>query len=117
LSSGIERRRYVRFQVPVKIQVRGHGLDETCLTVEVGLGGCGVTLSRRIREGALVQVELSSTRTAQVVSGTAEVIWNSPALPWRTGFSFSPALVVAMGPFLRGLVGDVPLWTKLGQGG
>lgn len=110
--TGKERRRYVRFQVPVKILVRGSGLDETCLSAEVGLGGCGVTLSRSLPEGTLLQVELRSTRLPQFVAGTAQVAWTSPAMPWRTGLSFSPALVEAMGPFLRALVGDVPLRTE-----
>jgi len=114
--SGKERRRFVRFQVPVKIVVRGRGLEETCLSAEVGLGGCGVTLSRRLPEGALLHVELSSTRLPQPVSGTAQVAWTSEAAPWRTGLSFSAALVEAMGPFLRGLVGDAALRTKLGEG-
>ena len=109
--TGKERRRYVRFRVPVKVLVRGSGLDETCLTAEVGLGGCGVTLSRRLPEGTLLQVELRSTRLTQSVAGTAQVAWTSPAAPWRTGLSFSPALVEVMGPFLRALVGDEPLRT------
>lgn len=113
--SGEERRRYVRFQVPVKIVVRGRGLEETCLSVEVGLGGCGVTLSRQLPEGALLHVELSSTRLPQAVSGTAQVAWTSPAAPWKTGLSFSAALVEAMGPFLRGLVGESPLRTGPGE--
>lgn len=114
--SGKDRRRFVRFQVPVKIIVRGRGLEETCLSTEVGLGGCGVTLSRQLPEGALVHVELSSTRLPQPVNGTAQVAWTSDAAPWRTGLSFSSGLVEAMGPFLRGLVGDVALRTKLGSG-
>lgn len=114
--SGKERRRFVRFQVPVKIVVRGSGLQETCLTVEIGLGGCGVTLSRQLPEGALLHVELSSTRLPQMVSGTAQVAWTSAAAPWRTGLSFSAVLVDAIGPFLRALIGDAPLRTKLGDG-
>ncbi len=110
--SGNERRRYSRFQVPVKIVVRGRGLEETCLTAEVGLGGCGITLSRQLPEGALVHVELSSTRLPHGLTGTAQVAWTSAAAPWRTGLSFSAALVEAMGPFLRALVGDAPLRTS-----
>lgn len=113
--SGTERRRYSRFQVPVKIVVRGRGMEETCFTVEVGLGGCGVTLSRQLPEGALLNVELSSTRLPHRVSGTAQVAWTSSGAPWRTGLSFSPTLVDAMGPFLRALVGDAPLQVKLGD--
>jgi hypothetical protein len=110
-----ERRRYVRFQVPVKISVRGRGLEETCLTVEVGLGGCGVTLSRHVPEGALLHVELSSTRLPQAINGTAQVVWITASAPWRAGLEFSPTLVEAMGPFLRGLVGEVALKTRLGE--
>ncbi len=104
-----ERRRYARFQVPVKIVVRGRGLQETCLTDQVGMGGCGVTLSRRLPEGTLVQVELSSVRLTEPLSGTAQVVWSSAEAPWHTGLSFSAPLVEAMGPFLRTLVGTARL--------
>ncbi len=104
-----ERRRYTRFQVPVKISVKGRGLEEVCLTNEVGMGGCGITLSRQLPEGALLQVELSSARVADSLSGTAQIVWASPEAPWRTGLSFSAPLVEAMGPFLRALVGSARL--------
>jgi hypothetical protein len=113
--SAKERRRYTRFRVPVKIVLKGSGLEETCFTFEIGLGGCSFTLSRRLPEGALLHVELSATRLAQPVSGTAQVAWTSASAPWATGLSFSPTLVEAMGPFLRGLVGDAPLRTKTGD--
>ncbi len=100
-----ERRRYARFQVPVKISVKGRGLDEVCLSNEVGQGGCGITLSRQLPEGTLLQVELSSARVPEPIAGTAQVAWTSPAAPWRAGLSFSHSLVEAMGPFLRALVG------------
>ncbi len=104
-----ERRRYARFQVPVKIAVRGRGLEEVCLTNEVGLGGCGITLSRRLPEGTLLQVELSSARVPEALSGTAQVVWTSEGAPWRTGLSFSHSLVEGMGAFLRALVGSAHL--------
>ena len=104
-----ERRRYTRFQVPVKIVVKGRGLEETCLTDQVGMGGCGITLSRRLGEGTLLQVELSSTRLPDSLTGTAQVVWAAPEAPWRTGLSFSAPLVEAMGPFLRKLVGTARL--------
>ncbi len=104
-----ERRRYARFQVPVKIVVKGRGLQETCLTDQIGMGGCGITLSRRLPEGTLLQVELSSVRLADSLSGTAQVVWASAEAPWHTGLSFSAPLVEAMGPFLRTLVGPARL--------
>lgn len=107
-----ERRRYTRFQVPVKIVVKGRGLEETCLTDQVGMGGCGITLSRRLSEGTLLQVELSSTRLADSLAGTAQVVWASAQAPWHTGLSFSAPLVEAMGPFLRTLVGTARLTTE-----
>lgn len=110
-----ERRRYTRFQVPVKISVKGRGLEEVCLTTEVGQGGCGITLSRRLPEGTLLHVELSSSRVPDAISGTAQIAWTSPAAPWRTGLSFSHTLVEAMGPFLRTLVGTARLVTEDGS--
>ncbi len=104
-----ERRRYARFQVPLKIVVKGRGLQETCLTDQVGMGGCGITLSRRLPEGTLLQVELSSVRLADSLSGTAQVAWASAQAPWHAGLSFSAPLVEAMGPFLRKLVGTARL--------
>ncbi len=106
-----ERRRYARFQVPIKILVKGRGLQETCLTDQIGMGGCGITLSRRLSEGTLLQVELSSVRLADSLSGTAQVVWASAEAPWHTGLSFSAPLVEAMGPFLRTLVGTARLTT------
>jgi hypothetical protein len=106
-----ERRRYARFQVPVKVVVKGGGLNETCLTDQVGMGGCEITLSRRLPEGTLLQVELSSTRLQDSLSGTAQVAWTSADAPWHTGLSFSQSLVEAMGPFLRALVGSARLTT------
>ena len=110
-----ERRRYARFQVSVKISVKGHGIDEVCLSNEVGQGGCGITLSRQLGEGTLLQVELSSSRLPEPLSGTAQVAWTSPAAPWRTGLSFSHSLVEAMGPFLRALVGTAKLTAEDGH--
>jgi hypothetical protein len=109
-----ERRRYVRFQVPVKVTVKGRGLDETCLTQEVGLGGCRITLSRSLPEGTLLHVEVSSTRHAETLSGGAQVAWMERQAPWQCGLEFSPALVEAMGPFLRALVGEAALLTARG---
>jgi hypothetical protein len=106
-----ERRRYARFNLAVKIAVKGSGLNDTCLTREVGMGGCSIALSRRLAEGTLLQVELSSTRNPETLSGTAQVAWTSTQAPWHTGLSFSPALVEAMGPFLRALVGPAKLTT------
>jgi len=109
-----ERRRYTRFQIPLKIVVKGRGMQETCLTDQVGMGGCGLTLSRRLAEGTLLQVELSSTRLPDSLSGTAQIVWASSQAPWHTGLSFSAGLVEAMGPFLRTLVGTARL-TSDGQ--
>jgi hypothetical protein len=115
-EAGSERRRYVRFQVPVKVSVKGRGLDETCLTVEVGMGGCRITVSRQLPEGTLLHVDVSSTRQPETLSGSAQVVWSTRQAPWQVGLEFSPALVEAMGPFLRGLVGkSSPLLTPLGE--
>jgi len=104
-----ERRRYVRFALPVRVAVKGRGLSETCIAEQLGMGGCMLTLSRLLPEGAQIQVELSTEGPAQPVSGAAQIAWVSPAAPWNTGLSFSPPLVEAMGPFLRALVGSAPL--------
>lgn len=104
-----ERRRYARFQIPVKVVVRGRGLEETCLTAQIGMGGCSITLSRPLPEGTQLAVELSSTRVPQPLAGTAQVAWVAPTAPWQTGLSFSPPLVEAMGAFLRALVGSARL--------
>jgi hypothetical protein len=109
-----DRRRYARFQVPVKISVKGRGLEEVCLSNEIGQGGCGITLSRQLTEGTLLQVELSSARLPEPLGGTAQVAWTSPEAPWRTGLSFSPSLVEAMGPFLRALIGTTKLTAEGG---
>ncbi len=115
-DAGSERRRYVRFQVPVKVAVKGRGMDETCLTVEVGMGGCRLTLSRHLPEGTLVHVDVSSTRHPETLSGSAQVVWTTRQAPWQIGLEFSPTLVEAMGPFLRALVGtNRPLLTPLGM--
>lgn len=114
-ESASERRRYVRFQVPVKIAVKGRGLDETCLTVEVGMGGCGITLSRHLPEGTLLHVDVSSTRLPGSLSGGAQIAWIHEQAPWHCGLEFSPSLVEAMGPFLRALVGNGPLLTPPGE--
>lgn len=115
-DSARERRRYVRFQVPVKIGVKGRGLDETCLTAEVGLGGCRITLSRHLPEGTLLHVDVSSTRHPDSLSGGAQIVWIAPEAPWHCGLEFAPSLVEAMGPFLRALVGNGPLLTPRGAG-
>ncbi len=104
-----ERRRFERFQIPLKILVKGRDLDETCLTDQVGLGGCRVTLSRRVPQGTLLQVELCSPRLAGSLSGTATVAWTSDAAPFHTGLSFSASLVEAMRTFLPPLVGGARL--------
>jgi hypothetical protein len=104
-----ERRRYVRFTLPVQVAVKGRGLSESCLAEQLGMGGCMITLSRQLPEGAQLLVELSADGPAQPVGGAAQVAWTSPAAPWRTGLSFSAPLVEAMGPFLRGLVGAASL--------
>jgi hypothetical protein len=106
----------VRFQVPVKVAVKGRGLDETCLTVEVGMGGCRITLSRHLPEGTLLHVDVSSTRLPSSLSGGAQIVWIHDEAPWHCGLEFSPSLVEAMGPFLRALVGNGPLLTPRGTG-
>jgi len=104
-----ERRRYVRFALPVQVAVKGRGLSETCTAEQLGMGGCMITLSRLLPEGAPLQVELSAEGRAPKVGGTAQVAWASPEAPFSTGLSFSAPLVEAMGPFLRALVGSAPL--------
>ncbi len=111
-----ERRRYVRFQVPVKVVLKGRGMNETCLTAEVGMGGCRITLSRPLPEGTLVHVDVSSTRHPETLSGSAQVVWIARQAPWHCGLEFAPVLVEAMGPFLRALVGaGSPLLTPEGK--
>jgi hypothetical protein len=109
--SDMDRRRYARFQVPVKILVRGGGVEQTCFTAEIGMGGCSLTLSRSVAEGALLQVELSSTRLPDRLTGSAQVVWVAQKAPWRAGLKFSATLVEVMGPFLRALVPDARLMT------
>ncbi len=115
-ESAKERRRYVRFQVPLKVLVKGRGLEETCITAEVGMGGCRVTLSRQLPEGTLLHVDISSTRLPERLSGGAQIVWVASQAPWHCGLEFSPSLVEAMGPFLRALVGESPLLTPKGMG-
>lgn len=110
-----ERRRYARFQVPVKVAVKGRGLDEACLTAEVGMGGCKLILSRPLPEGTLLHVDISSPRLPDALSGGAQIAWISRQAPWHCGLEFSPSLVEAMGPFLRALVGSSPLVTPPGE--
>ena len=114
-ESPVDRRRYVRFQVPVKVAVKGRGLDEVCITQEVGLGGCRVTLSRPLPEGTLLHVDISSTRHPETLSGGAQIAWIAGKAPWQCGLEFSTTLVEAMGPFLRALVGSGPPLTRRGQ--
>lgn len=104
-----ERRRFARFQIPLKVLLKGRDLDETCLTDQVGMGGCRLTLSRRVPEGTLLQVELCSPRLAGSLGGTATVVWSSDAAPFHTGLSFSASLVEAMRTFLPPLVGGARL--------
>jgi len=104
-----ERRRYARFALPVRVAVKGRGLSETCIAEQIGRGGCMLTLSRLLPEGAQLQVELFADGPVRPVGGAAQVAWVSPSAPWHTGLSFSAPLVEALGPFLRALVGPVPL--------
>ena len=104
-----ERRRYTRFRIPLRITVKGRGLAETCIAAEVGMGGCRVTLSRALPEGSPLQVELFADGLAQSLGGGAQVAWVASKAPFETGLSFAPALVEAMGPFLRALVGGASL--------
>jgi hypothetical protein len=104
-----ERRRYTRFQLPVRVAVKGRGLAESCVATEVGMGGCRLILSRQLPEGTSLQVELSVDGPVAPVGGAAQVAWAVSKAPWDTGLSFAPALVEAMGPFLRALVGGAPL--------
>ena len=104
-----ERRRYVRFALPVRVAVKGRGLSESCAAEQLGMGGCMITLTRQLPEGAQLQVELSAEGPLEPVAGIGQIAWVSPAAPWRTGLSFSAPLVEAMGPFLRGLVGPAKL--------
>ncbi|HET6437397.1 MAG TPA: PilZ domain-containing protein [Anaeromyxobacter sp.] len=106
-----ERRRYARFQIPLDVVVKGHGLDEACPTEEVGMGGCRLTLSRRLPEGTTLHVEIRSPHAAEPLAGAAQVAWVTPTAPFHTGLAFAPALVEAMGPFLRTVVGNARITT------
>ena len=105
----VERRRYSRLRIPLRITVKGRGLAETCVAAEVGMGGCRITLSRALPEGTPLQVELSTDGPSAPLRGDAQVAWVASKEPWDTGLSFAPGLVEEMGPFLRSLVPGTPL--------
>ena len=106
-----DQRRYVRFKTPVTVELSGAGGFQTCLTDDLGAGGCRVTVVMPLQTGTAVRVRLRSDRGGQEASGTATVAWSSRNPPYQVGLAFSTLLVEGMVPFLRALIGPARLLT------
>lgn len=101
-----ERRRHVRHDIRLAVEVTGAGLSARCITEEIGAGGCSITLAQPVPVGTLLRVRLSAYGSSGEVAGVAQVVWASPGARGRIGLAFAAGLVELMEPFLRAAIAE-----------
>jgi PilZ domain len=104
-------RQYRRYPVRVAAEVGANGRVQVCETVDVSAGGCQVGVLFPLQRGEPVRVRLRAERVSEEPSGAATVVWATREPPYLAGLRFSAPLVEQAGPFLRRLLGPVPLLT------
>ncbi len=109
---GSDPRVYRRYNVRVPIELERAGRVEALETEDVSQGGCRVVVPSRWGKGERVQVRMCAPRLPLEASGAATVAWARGEVPCRVGLRFSEELASRMAPYLRALLGPVPLLTK-----
>ena len=69
-------------------------------------------MTTALRSGG--RVRLRAPQLPGEASGAATVVWVNRAPPYRVGLQFSAELAAQMAPYLRALLGPVPLLTLEG---
>jgi hypothetical protein len=103
--SGEEKRVYRRFATAITVELSGPGGLQTCVSDDVSLGGCQVTVLMPLRQGEALRVRLRSERTHLEPAGAATVAWASREPPYQAGLRFSDPLIEAAVPFFQAVVG------------
>jgi c-di-GMP-binding flagellar brake protein YcgR len=109
--NGTERRRFVRYEVRATIELRAGGQAYRSETEDLGAGGCRVAVPAAVEKGTPVWIRLTSERAGAAVEGEASVVWASKDLPCRLGVQFSDEVAELVIPFMRALLGPVPVRT------
>lgn len=104
-----ERRRYVRHETRVTVELTVHGQRHRCETEDLGAGGCRVVLPFEVKKGEPVDVRLAAAGTAAVADGRATVAWASHGTPCRAGLCFGDAVAEQVITVIRALLGAVPI--------
>ena len=75
---------------------------------DVGPHGCQLVSPQPFAKGTLLQVDLASRETREVLRAAGTVAWCSPQPPWRLGLAFTPATRPAATKFFDKLVAARP---------
>jgi hypothetical protein len=75
---------------------------------DVGPHGCQLVSPLPFAKGTLLQVDLASQETREVLRAAGTVAWCSPQPPWRLGLAFTPATRPAATKFFDKLVAARP---------
>jgi len=103
-----------RYAVRIPVELGAGGRLQTLETEDVSQGGCRVVVLFPMQKGELVRVRLRAPQLPTEPSGAATVAWANREPPYRVGLQFSPELAAQMAPYLRALLGPVPLLTRDG---
>jgi PilZ domain len=112
-----EKRRYQRYAFAFAAEVSSGGSVQTCEGIDIGAGGCRLTVLFPLSAGQPVRVRLRSERISLEPAGQATVAWASREPPYRVGLRFSDPLAEQTVGFIHGVLGPVRLTTSGGSPG
>jgi len=107
----VEKRRFVRYEVDARVEYVVAGQRQAHPTEDLGAGGCRLTVGRLIEKGTVLEVRLTSSICAAVVSGRATVVWASRTEPFQVGLQFSDEVAEQAIGFIHAVLGAVAIHT------
>ena len=105
---------YRRYPIRLPVELAAGGRVLTLETEDISQGGCGMVVGFLLQKGEQVRVRMFAPQLPSEPSGTATVAWASRQPPFRVGLQFSAELAAQVAPYLRALLGPVPLLTREG---
>jgi hypothetical protein len=106
--NGSERRRFVRYELNVDVELVIDGRSHRCRSEDLGAGGCRIQVPAAIERDRLVEVRLSSAAAAAHICGEATVAWVSQLAPHQVGLAFSDPLSEQAIPFIHAVLAAAP---------
>lgn len=73
----LERRRFIRIEVPIKVRVSAGAWSEETTTTDISPSGMGLTLRREPKDGDVCDMEMKLAEDVSPVKVRSKIVWHS----------------------------------------